>query len=122
MRFTLLVFASAVAASPFPWAKVEAVTSATSSVLAAPTGNATKTRHHNHHKEPTPTLQLPCSCQQAIIPAGQMNAKELCEYKYFLNLACFHQTQGGCASPTLATAQASPAVDLSYPSYQDSKD
>jgi hypothetical protein len=78
MRFTLLVFATAVAASPFPWAKVEAVASALSSVLAAPTANATKTHHHhNHHKEPTPTFKLTCDCVQPIIPAGQMNAKEV---------------------------------------------
>ena len=77
MRFALLVFATVVAASPFPWAENEAATTAISSVAATSTANATKTNHHNHHKEPTPTFQLPCNCVKPIIPAGQMNVKEV---------------------------------------------
>lgn len=78
MRFSLLVFATAAAASPFPLDKNAAVTSAVSSLSAAPTASASPTRHHNHHKEPTPTFKLACNCQKPIIPAGQMNAKEVC--------------------------------------------
>ncbi|KAF1976486.1 hypothetical protein BU23DRAFT_565658 [Bimuria novae-zelandiae CBS 107.79] len=102
MRLTLLALATAITATPFLWAENAAVTTPISSISAIPTRNATRTRHHNHHKEPTPTFKLECNCQKPIIPVGQINPKELCEYNYFLNMACFHQAQGGCASPTLA--------------------
>lgn len=77
MRLAFFVLVGAVAASPFPWAANEAVTSAVLSASAAPTASATRTRHHNHHKEPTPTFKQACDCKQPIIPAGQMNAKEV---------------------------------------------
>ena len=77
MRFTLLVFAAAVAASPFALDKNAAVTSAASKGSAVPSASASRTRHHNHHKEPTPTFKLACNCKKPIIPAGQMNAKEV---------------------------------------------
>lgn len=66
MRLALLIFATAAAASPFPWAQP-----------AEASASASPAHHHNAHKEPTPTLKLPCACQEAIIPAGQMNAKEV---------------------------------------------
>ena len=71
MRFALLLFVTAVVASPFPANDDVAVAAATSS------GAVTKTRHHNHHKEPTPTFKLACNCKKPIIPAGQMDAKEV---------------------------------------------
>lgn len=71
MRFALLLFVTAVVASPFPVNDDVAVAADTSS------GAATKTRHHNHHKEPTSTFKLACNCKKPIIPAGQMNAKEV---------------------------------------------
>ncbi|KAF1949554.1 hypothetical protein CC80DRAFT_497440 [Byssothecium circinans] len=109
MRVIAIIFATVVAASPQPWADaaevqatVTAMSSALPSISAAPSKNATKTKgQHNKHHEHTPVFKKTCNCAKPLMPAGQLNANEQCHFKFYQDMTCYEQTQGGCPSPVL---------------------
>ncbi|KAF2683933.1 hypothetical protein K458DRAFT_261641, partial [Lentithecium fluviatile CBS 122367] len=51
------------------------------------------------HKEPTPTFKTGCDCERPVIPAGVFSDKEMCQFKHYVEMACFQRAQGGCPSP-----------------------
>lgn len=89
MRLTLLAFATAVAASPFPWAVPDAVTSALPAASAPANGsstNATRTHHRNPHKEPTPTFKLGCNCEKPVVPVDMLSETEVSERRILVDM------------------------------------
>ncbi|KAF2639578.1 hypothetical protein P280DRAFT_372637, partial [Massarina eburnea CBS 473.64] len=69
------------------------------SISASPSTNGTKTGHHNKHHEHTPVFKTACNCAKPLMPAGVLSAKEQCQFRFYQDITCFKQAQGGCPSP-----------------------
>jgi hypothetical protein len=81
MRTSVIVFALAAAVAAFPRAdpQFEATPAPALPIVSASAApNATTTRKHKHHKEPTPTFGLDvCECIKPIIPVNQLSPSEV---------------------------------------------
>ncbi|KAF2023958.1 hypothetical protein EK21DRAFT_79741 [Setomelanomma holmii] len=96
-----IVFATVVAANPYPWAAPQA------SVLPAPSsthngthkGNRTR---KNPHKEPIPTFTTGCECQKPVVPINLLDANERCLMEHAAAIGCFIGSGGSCPSPAPA--------------------
>jgi hypothetical protein len=117
MRFALVavVFATVVAANPFPWAAPQA-----SIVPSAKKPNRTQrgNRTSHHHHEPTPVFKQPCNCPKPIVPINLLTANEVsaelssssptngksqrCLMEHAAALGCYIGSKGGCPSPAPA--------------------
>jgi hypothetical protein len=79
MRLALLaiVFATAVAAKPWPWAAPAAslVPSASGKAPHNKTHRGNRTTHHHH--EQTPTFKMACDCQKPIVPMNLLSENEV---------------------------------------------
>lgn len=76
MKITLvaLVFATVVAATPYPWAAPQAS-------IVPSSGRPRRNRtDKNTHKEPTPTFKTSCECVKPIVPINLLSANEASIY------------------------------------------
>jgi hypothetical protein len=74
LAIVAVVFATVVAASPWPWAQPAATIKPTPAKHNR-TGSGNRTHHHHHEK--TPTFKQPCECQKPVVPVNLLSENEV---------------------------------------------
>jgi len=77
LEIIAIVFATVVAAKPWPWAAPAASLGPTANAPPNKTHRGNRTKHHHH--EHTPTFKEPCNCPQPIVPMNLLSENEVWE-------------------------------------------
>jgi hypothetical protein len=75
LAIVAVVFATVVAAKPWPWAAPAASIVPTANKPHNRTQRGNRTSHHHH--EPTPTFKQACDCPQPIVPMNLLSQNEV---------------------------------------------
>ncbi|KAH3994316.1 hypothetical protein HBI56_161480 [Parastagonospora nodorum] len=100
LEIIAIVFATVVAAKPWPWAAPAANLVPTANAQPNKTHRGNRTKHHHH--EHTPTFKEPCNCPQPIVPMNLLSENEKCLMKHAAAIGCYIGSKGGCPSPAPA--------------------
>jgi hypothetical protein len=79
LAIVAIIFATVVAANPYPWAAPQASLAPTPKSPHNKTHRGNETHHHHHEK--TPTFKQPCNCQKPVVPVNLLSENEVSKGK-----------------------------------------